>query len=159
MRLDLPGRWTGELSRQGLRFAVVGSLATVIQLGLYAFLSGSVGAQLANIMAWLVSTLIGNFAHHRYTFKVARVSTHLGPQGRFDDQADHLVGLFTSLAGLGIGSLALDMLGNPTGLAGTIALVGVNSAVGALRFITLHQWFGRTALTPPVVAAFASGDR
>ena len=140
MRWGQLGRLPSGLTGQGLRFAIVGSLASVVQLALYAFLSGSVGAQLANILAWLVSTLLGNAAHHRYTFQVTGTST----------ESDHLVGLLTSLAGLGISSLVLEILGEPSGLAGTIALVAVNSAVGVLRFLTLHQWFGRSAVLPPV---------
>jgi putative flippase GtrA len=124
---------------------LVGSLSTVIQLGLYAFLAGSVGALLANVCAWLVSTMIGNAAHHRFTFRVA------GHPG----ESDHLVGVLTSLAGLGLSSLVLVLLDQPTGLTGTIALVAVNAAVGALRFLALRWWLvGRvTGGAPPAALA------
>ena len=53
--MDLSGlRRSRGLTRQGLRFATVGSLATATQLGLYALMSGLVGAQVANVTAWLV---------------------------------------------------------------------------------------------------------
>jgi putative flippase GtrA len=119
-----------------LRFTAVGSLATVIQLALYALLSGLVGAQVANVTAWLVSTMAGNAAQQRFTFQV--------PGARAD--SDRVVGLITSLAGLGASSLVLALLAQPDGLSGTVALVGVNTAVGALRFLALRWWFtdGRT---------------
>lgn len=145
-----PGEsWTppAGLTGQGLRFVLVGSLAMVAQLGLYAFLAGSVGAQLANICAWLVSTLIGNAAHHRFTFQVAG---HAG-------ESDHLVGLLTSLAGLGFSSLVLAVLGQPTGLGGTAAIVAVNAGVGALRFVALRWWLvGRATPAPPLVSSSLS---
>ena len=140
------GSWTlpAGLTGQGLRFVLVGSLAMVTQLGLYTFLAGSVGAQLANICAWLVSALIGNAAHHRFTFQVAG---HAG-------ESDHVVGLLTSLAGLGLSSLVLAMLDQPTGLGGTVAIVAVNAGVGALRFVALRWWLiGRaTPATAPVLS-------
>lgn len=151
MRIGVLDRLTDGLTGQGLRFAMVGSTSTVIQLGLYSFLSGSVGAQLANIVAWLVGTFFGTAAHRRYTFRAVGGSP----------ESDHLVGLLTSLGGLGISSLVLAALDQPTGLAGTLALIAVNSAVGVLRFVTLHQWFARPAATaargiiPPVEPAFA----
>ena len=46
----------------------------------------------------------------------------------------------TSLAGLGLSSLLLAVLGQPAGLAGTVVLVAVNTTVGALRFVALRWW-------------------
>jgi putative flippase GtrA len=123
-------RSAGGLTGQGLRFAVVGSLSTLAQLGLYAFLSGSVGAQLANICAWLVSTMLATAGHHRYTFGLAGRSA----------ESDHLAGLLTSLTGLGLSSVVLAALDQPAGPAGTVALVAVNTGVGALRFLALRWW-------------------
>ena len=135
--MDLSGLGrSGGLTRQGLRFTAVGSLATATQLALFAMMSGLVGAQVANITAWLVSTMVGNAAQQRFTFQV--------PGARAD--SDRAVGLITSLAGLGASSLVLALLAQPDGLSGTIALVGVNAVVGALRFFALRWWFtdGRT---------------
>src|SRR6478609_8797613 len=56
-------------------------------------------------------------------------------------RSDRAVGLITSLAGLGASSLVLAMLAQPDGLSGTIALIAVNAAVGALRFFALRWWF------------------
>jgi putative flippase GtrA len=114
-----------------VRFTAVGSLATATQLGLYALTSGLVGAQVANVTAWLVSTMVGNAAQQRFTFQV--------PGARAD--SDRAVGLITSLAGLGASSLVLALLAQPDGLPGTIALVVVNTLIGALRFFALRWWF------------------
>lgn len=145
LAMGVPGRLgAGGLTGQGLRFAIVGSLATVLQLGLYALLSGSAGAQLANICAWLVSTMVATAGHSRYTF---------GLSGRCAE-SDHLAGLLTSLIGLGMSSLVLAVLDQPAGLAGTIVLVGVNAAVGGARFVAL-RWLliGRNARATALAAA------
>jgi putative flippase GtrA len=139
MGMGVVGRLAGDVAGQGLRFAVVGSLATVVQLGLYAFLSGSVGAQLANICSWLVATLVANAAHQRVTFRRSRSRA----------ESDQLFGLLTSLTGLGLSSFTLAVLDQPAGLAGTLALVGVNATVGVLRFVALRWWLVvRPALRP-----------
>ena len=149
MGMDALGRLPAGLTGQGVRFAVVGSLATVTQLGLYAFLSGSVGAQLANICAWLISTLVANAGHHRYTFRVAGGSA----------ESDHLVGLLTSLAGLGLSSLALALLDQPSGVSGTVALIAVNAAVGVLRFLAVRWWLvGRRVRDAAALLAASSGS-
>ena len=121
---------------QGLRFAAVGTAATGAQLALYAFGSGPLGPQLANVCAWIVSTLLANAAHQRYTFRV---------EGRARD-ADHLVGMVTSLAGLALASAALFVLDEPAGVDGTVALVAVNAVVGVARYLALRWWWsGRSA--------------
>jgi len=121
---------TGGITGQGVRFALVGTFGTVTQLALYAFLSDGLGAQLANVVAWLASTIVANAAHHRFTFKVDGAAA----------ESDHLVGMLTSLAGLGLSSLLLTVLSQPAGLAGTMVLVTVNAAVGGIRFLVLRWW-------------------
>lgn len=124
------GLLAGGVTGQGVRFTVVGSLGTLAQLALYAFLSDGLGAQVANVIAWLVSTVIANAAHHHFTFRVAGTAV----------ESDHGFGMATSLAGLGLSSLLLAVLGQPAGLAGTVVLVAVNTTVGALRFVALRWW-------------------
>ena len=70
-------------------------------------------------------------AHRRYTFQLT---------GRASE-SDHLVGLVSSLAALGLSSLALLLLVEPTGLVGVVALVAVNAAVGVVRFLALRWWW------------------
>jgi putative flippase GtrA len=140
MRMSVLDRAPAGLTGQGLRFAMVGTLATLTQLGLYYFLSGSVGSQLANVVSWLVSTLVANAAHQRYTFGVSHRGGGRGSV-RNSGESDQVVGLLTSLAGLGVSSVVLGLLAEPTGVWGTVALVAVNATVGGLRFLVLRWWF------------------
>jgi putative flippase GtrA len=126
----LAARLTGGMTGQGVRFAAVGSLATLTQLALYAFLSDGLGAQAANVVAWLVSTVVATAAHQHFTFRVAGSAA----------ESDHGFGMATSLAGLGLSSLLLAVLAQPEGVAGTLVLVGVNGFVGVLRFAALRWW-------------------
>lgn len=124
------GLLTGGVTGQGVRFTLVGSLGTVTQLALFAFLSDGLGAQVANVIAWLVSTVIANAAHHHFTFRVRGEAA----------ESDHGFGMATSIAALGLSSLLLALLAQPDGLAGTVVLVAVNTVVGALRFVALRWW-------------------
>ena len=131
MKAPLTHRVRTGVTGEGLRFAAVGLAATGAQLALYAFLDSSVGPQLANVLAWIASTLVANAAHRRYTFQLT---------GRASE-SDHLVSLVSSLAALGLSSLALLLLDEPTGLDGVVALVAVNAAVGVVRFLALRWWW------------------
>ena len=131
MKAPITHRVRTGIAGEGLRFAAVGTAATGAQLTLYAFLTGSVGPQLANVLAWLISTLVANAAHRRYTFQLS---------GRASE-ADHLVGALSSLAALGLSSVALMLLDEPSGLDGVVALVAVNAVVGAARFVALRWWW------------------
>ena len=131
---------SGGLTRQGLRFATVGSVATATQLGLYALLSGLVGAQVANVTAWLVSTMVGNAAQQRFTFQV--------PGARAD--SDRAVGLVTSLAGLGASSLVLALLPQPD----LVLEVGADQV---FRFVGADEP-PTSANGPPALACSAAGS-
>jgi len=176
MNIGAVARSGRGLTGQGLRFAVVGSLATVLQLGLYAFLSGSIGAQLANISAWLISTMVATAGHQRYTFgSVIGLGVRRAPEqaGRTSGgwrtrpaggsgESDQLVGMLTSLTGLGLSSVVLAVLDQPAGLIGTIALVAVNTVVGAMRFLALRWWLvdrGTRSLIPQVAVGSAFAGR
>ena len=118
--------WFAQL----VRFGLVGGAASVVQLGLYAFLAVSVGSLLANVVSWLVSTIIATEAHRRYSFRTPGA----GPTG------DHTVGMVTSLLTLLLSTVALAALENPVGVSGVLALVAVNGIVGVLRFVALRWW-------------------
>lgn len=124
-RRPVAGR-LGEL----VRFALVGGGASVLQLATYAFLADGVGSQAANILAWLVSTLVATEAHRRYSFGGARSGT----------ESDHMIGIASSAVGLALGAAALSGLDNPTGAAGVLALIAVNGLVGLGRFGFLRWW-------------------
>ena len=122
-----------SLTRQGSRFTVIGSAGTGLQLGLYAALAAVIGAQIASALAWLLSTLVTNRFHRALTFEVHE-HAHSG--------SDQTVAFVTSLAGLGITSIVLAQLADAGGLAGVLAILAVNTAVGAGRFFGLRWWMG-----------------
>ena len=121
----------GSIGGQGLRFALVGSAGTGLQLAMYAFASGVLGAQVASVAAWLVSTLVTNAAHRALTF---------GVRGGDRNRADQFVAFLTCAVGLLITSLVLAQLSDADGASGVIAILAVNSVVGAARFGGMRWW-------------------
>lgn len=138
LRPDLPAASAGLIGRpaaapwigQLARFAMVGGGASVLQLATYAFLADSVGSQPANVVSWLVSTLVATELHRRFSFG----GSGAGIEG------DHAVGIVTSLLTLLLGAAALATLNDPSDAAGVLALVVVNGLVGGLRFVVLRWW-------------------
>lgn len=122
---------SASLTRQGSRFTIIGSAGTGLQLGLYAVLAAVIGAQIASAVSWLLSTLVTNRFHRALTFQVHE-HAHSG--------SDQTVAFITSLAGLGLTSIVLADLADADGLAGLVAILVVNIAVGAGRFFGL-RWF------------------
>ena len=120
-----PG-WVGQLAR----FAAVGGGSGLLQMAMYAFLAESVGAQPANVVSWLVSTLVATELHRRFSFGGSRSGT----------ESDHVVGVVTSLVTLLLSAGALAALNDPSGAAGVLALLAVNGLVGGLRFVVLRWW-------------------
>ena len=135
---------------QGIRFAVVGSTMTVVQLALYAFLAGSVGDQAANLLSWFVVTVATTAAHRRFTFRLPG----------FGSERDHLVGLGTSVGGLLASALVLAILtaSGSSDLVQTLGIAGASAVVGAGRFLVLRWWVNRgtaadPSATPPAAVA------
>ncbi len=122
-----------SLTRQGSRFTVIGSAGTGLQLGLYAVLAAVIGAQFASAVSWFLSTVVTNRFHRALTFQVHE-HEHSG--------SDQTVAFVTSLAGLGITSVVLAQLADASGLAGLVAILAVNTAVGAGRFFGMRWWLG-----------------
>lgn len=117
-------------ARQLARFGVVGGGAGVLQLATYSFLAEGIGSPLANIVAWLVSTLAATELHRRFSFAGARSGT----------ESDHVIGIVTSLVTLLLSAAVLAGLDNPSGTAGLLALLVVNGVVGGMRFVVLRWW-------------------
>lgn len=141
-----PSARVRELAGQAARFAAVGGGATLVQVGVYTFLSDCLGAQLANAVSWLVATVVAGVAHHRFTFRL----DHSG------SERDHAVNLVSSLAALLLSSAVLAVAGNPPALLGTALLLAVNGAVGTGRFVLLRWWLiGRRLRTAAVGPAAA----
>ena len=59
-----------------------------------------------------------------------------------------------TLAGLGVTSIVLAQLADASGLAGVVAILAVNTAVGAGRFFGLRWWLGGSGRR--IVDAFAA---
>ena len=121
----------GTLCGQGLRFVVVGSAGTLLQLGLYASSADLIGAQIASVAAWLVSTLVTNAAHRALTF---------GVRGGERNRADQFAAFLTCLVGLLITSIVLAHIPDADGASGIIAILAVNSLAGAGRFGGMRWW-------------------
>lgn len=124
-RRAAPG-WIGQLAR----FGVVGGGTSVLQLASYAFLADSAGSQLANVVSWLVSTLVATELHRRFSFGGSSSGA----------ESDHAIGVVTCMATLLLSAAALALLDDPSGAAGVLALVVVNGLVGGLRFLVLRWW-------------------
>jgi putative flippase GtrA len=124
---------SGSISGQGIRFFLVGSAGTGLQLGLYAASAVFIGAQVASIASWLMSTLATNATHRAVTF---------GVRGSVRNSADQAAAFITCLFGLLVTSVVLAELPDATGLAGVIAILAVNTVVGAGRFFGMRWWLG-----------------
>lgn len=116
-------------------FTLIGVVATLAYLVLYAGLRGVVGAQPANLVAWLVTAVADTSANRRLTFGVR------GPAGAGRAQAEGLVVLGLGLA-MTSGSLsALEALvAEPGAALETAVLVAANLAAGLVRFVLLRAW-------------------
>jgi len=111
----------------------VGSAGTALQLVLYAATSVVLGAQIASIAAWLISTVVTNAAHRALTFRV---------RGSLRNRSDQVAAFLTCVVGLAITSAVLAQLPDPTGTSGLFAILAVNVVVGAARFVGMRWWLG-----------------
>lgn len=109
---------------------------TLGYLVLYAALRATLGAQGANLVAWLLTAVADTSANRRVTF---------GVSGRNGAARAQLEGLLVFGSGMAItsGSLyALDALAAspPAQLVELGVLVGANVVAGLLRFVLLRSW-------------------
>ena len=130
------------LVTQLIRFGGIGALSTLAYVLLYAALRGSTGAQLANLLALLVTAVANTAANRRLTFGVR------GSDGAARHQGQGLV-VFAIGLGLTSGSLALlhlAVLAPPTAVEIAV-LVVANLMATVVRFVLLRHWVfgsGRT---------------
>ena len=145
-RLPL-GRIRTELGRepvgaglvaQLLRFVAIGALSTAAYIGLFVALRGAMGAQLANLLALLITAVANTAANRRLTFGVR------GRAGAAKQQGQGLVVFGIGLA-LTSGSLALLHLvrAQPAAWLEVVVLVAANLAATMLRFLLLRRWVFR----------------
>ena len=125
----------GSLLRQTVRFASIGVASTAAYLLLFMMLHGWLGAQVANLIALLVTAIGNTAANRRYTFGIA----HRGNVAR-----NHVEGLIVFGIALGITSGALATLHTvvpePGRWVEATVLVAANLLATAVRFVLLRGW-------------------
>lgn len=127
----VPPGLTGQL----IRFAVVGLASTVAYVVLYALLRYGLGAQGANMIALLLTTIGNTAANRSLTFGVH------GPDRWLRHQIQGLAIFLLTLV-LTSGSLALlgSMTGSAHYLVEVVVLVLASLLATALRFTLLRTW-------------------
>ncbi|MPQ98476.1 glycosyltransferase [Modestobacter sp. I12A-02628] len=133
----VPGVPTG-LVGQLVRFAVIGVLSTLAYLVLFVLLRTVSPAQVANLLALLVTAVANTAANRRVTFGIR------GSGGRARAQ---LQGLVVFGLGLALTSGALALLhsgaGTPSRLLELAVLVVANALATLVRFLLLRAWVFR----------------
>jgi putative flippase GtrA len=126
------------LTRQLVRFASIGVASTVAYLALFVLLQPGLGAQVANLLALLVTAVANTSANRRFTF---------GVRGQVKRATHQVQGLAVLLLGLGLtsGSLALvHASGVFSRTTEALVLVSANLLATLVRFLLLRVWvFGR----------------
>lgn len=125
----------GSLLRQVVRFGTVGVLSTAAYLVLFLMLHGVVGAQLANLLALLLTAIGNTAANRRFTF---------GVRGAGAAARHHVEGLIVFAIALAITSGSLAGLhavtDQPDQLLETSVLVIANLVATVARFVLLRGW-------------------
>ena len=123
-----------RLLQQVVRFGAIGVASTLIYLLLFVVLSGSLGSQIANLIALLLTAVANTAANRRYTFGVRGV----GGAARH-----HAEGLIVFGIGLTLTSGSLALLHNltdPHRAVELAVLVLANLVATVLRFVLLRGW-------------------
>ena len=130
-----PTRSTGRLAAQLVWYTVIGVASTLAYVGLYALLRDVLGAQLSNVVAWVVTAVFDTSANRRLTFKLS------GRAGALRAQIEGMVVFLIGLA-LTSGSLAvLDVVKDqPSRTLELGVLLAANLVAGLLRFVLLRVW-------------------
>jgi putative flippase GtrA len=127
-----------RLRGQVARFAVIGLGSTVLHLGLLAMLTGSFGAQMANLVGLVVSTVANTAANRAWTFQV---------RGTDLMARQHLQALVVFAITWACSSLALELLAVAWPQASTlmtVVVVGAANAVSTVvRFTAMRSWIFR----------------
>ncbi|MBM7807638.1 putative flippase GtrA [Geodermatophilus bullaregiensis] len=135
---DPPPGVPGSLVGQLLRFAAIGVVSTVAHLVLFVLLRGVAAAQVANLVALLVTAVANTAANRRVTF---------GIRGTDGAGRDHLRGLAVLALTLTLTSGSLGLLhavvAAPSRAAELTLLVAANAAAVLLRFLLLRGWVFR----------------
>lgn len=126
------------LTRQLVRFAVVGVFSTVAYLALFLLTRNSLGAHGANVVALLSTTIANTALNRRFTFGV------VGRHQRTRHQLQGLI-VFGLALGLTTGMLAMAhyLHSAPSTAVEVAVLVTANAIATLLRFLLLRRWVFR----------------
>jgi putative flippase GtrA len=131
--VDVPGV-PRRFAAQAVRFGAVGVLSTLAYLLLFLLARPSMGAQVANLVALLVTAVANTAANRRFTF---------GARGGGATR-QQLQGLVVFALGLALTSGSLGLLAlvsaHPARVLELTVLVGANLLATALRFVLLREW-------------------
>jgi putative flippase GtrA len=124
-----------RLRGQVARFAVIGAGSTTLHLGLLALLTAPLGAQVANLVGLVVSTVANTAANRAWTFQV-RGTDRMARQ--------HLQALVVFAITWVTSSAALELLAVLWPGASTMTTVAVVAAANAIstvaRFTAMRSW-------------------
>ncbi|HEY8300871.1 MAG TPA: bifunctional glycosyltransferase family 2/GtrA family protein [Jatrophihabitans sp.] len=124
----------GSFVRQATRFGAVGVGSTLAYLALFLVWRAPFGAQVANLLALLVTAVLNTAVNRRFTFGVTG-------DGALRHQ---LQGLLVFALGLALTSGSLALLGrlsaSPPRAVEVVVLVTANLAATAVRFVLLRHW-------------------
>ena len=140
-----------------VRFGVVGVASTLLHLGLFAMLASGagLGAQTANAMALLLSTIANTWANRRWTFGIR------GSEGMARHHAQALL-VFAGTWAMTSGALGLLHQAWPaTPVAVETLVIGVANVVATvLKFVAMRSWiFAPEAPSQRLDAPAAEVDR
>ncbi|HXT44971.1 MAG TPA: bifunctional glycosyltransferase family 2/GtrA family protein [Pseudonocardiaceae bacterium] len=128
------------LTRQLVRFGVIGVFSTLAYLLLFLLLHNRLGAQGANALTLLITAIVNTALNRRFTFGVT------GRQRRTRHQLQGLI-VFGFALGVTSGTLAGAHYLNSTPPAAVelTLLVAANAAATLMRFLLLRRWVFRIA--------------
>ncbi|MFC4047481.1 glycosyltransferase [Dactylosporangium siamense] len=134
---DIPGVPVG-MPGQLARFTTVGVLSTAAYLALFAAIRLTAGAQLANLLALLITAVVNTTANRRLTF---------GVHGRERAVLHQFQGMLIFALGLAMTSGALAALNrcnpHPTRILEMAVLVVANLSATLVRFLLMRGWVFR----------------
>ncbi len=122
------------LRGQLARFAAVGGLCTVIQLGLFAVLDQLMPGQAANLVSLVLSTIVNTTLNRRWTFAVSG-------RGAFAQQAQAFA-VFLLTWGATAGGLGLldELWPDASTAVRVVALALATGLSTVVRFVAMRRW-------------------
>lgn len=125
-----------DMGTQAVRFGVVGGVATVLHLGIFALLhSAGTASQLANLVGLILGTVFNTSVNRRWTFGIG------GPDGRWRHQAQGLA-LMGVTWGFTAGAIALlGTLPHPAPTWLSTAVVALANLIATAARFGLMKWW------------------